>query len=146
MLSESLDSKIMAMSTSSDLLATESDLPITCSLRNSLWIYPAPTAPRFRGAPTLIETKRSYQKPDFSKLPEASDVAVELYGGAQTYRLSGDTRRIYVERFEYVTFKTYEEALSAFDSLWEQIKLLNSLTEIQETARAWFEQLTAANN
>jgi hypothetical protein len=48
--------------------------------------------------------------PDFSKLPEEADVAVELYSGAVTLRLSGTTRRVHTRRFDYATYRTDGEA------------------------------------
>jgi hypothetical protein len=127
------------MSNVRSLATTESDLPFTCAARNALWIYPAPTPPRFKGAPTIIDTKRTYEQPDFDQLPEQADVTVELYGRAQSFRLDGMTRRIYIERFEFVSFKTDAEARAAFADLWEQIRYLNSLAEIQKASRDWYE-------
>jgi hypothetical protein len=42
--------------------------------------------------------------PDFDTLPEGADVAVELYGKAILLQLDGLSKRVYTERFEFVSF------------------------------------------
>src|SRR5438067_779170 len=79
-------------------------LPINSAARNALWIYDAVVEPRFAGAQVIVEPKRSYEMPDFNSLPEGAGIAVELYGGAVTLRLDGAQRRVYIRKFEYVSF------------------------------------------
>jgi hypothetical protein len=58
-----------------------------------VWIYDDIVEPRFAGAPAIVESKRSYEMPDFNFLLEGADIAVKLYGGAITLRLDGAQRR-----------------------------------------------------
>ena len=85
-------------------------LPINSVALNAVWVYDALAEPRFPGAPAVAETRRSREMPDFKRLPEGADIAVELYGGAVTLRLDGAQRRIYIRRFEFVSFASDEEA------------------------------------
>jgi hypothetical protein len=84
--------------------------PINSVVRKSVWIYDSFSPPRFDGAPTIVERTHSYQMPDFGRLPESADIAVELYGGAVTLRLDGVTRRVFTGRFDYVSYRTDEAA------------------------------------
>jgi hypothetical protein len=113
--------------------------PINSVARNSVWSYPKAAAPRFPGAPAVIETTRSYEPPDMEALPEGADVGVELYGGAVKLHLDGERRRIYVARFEYVSFPTYGEARAALCSLWRQLRRLDSVPAVEEAIRRWYE-------
>jgi hypothetical protein len=115
-------------------------LPINSAARNALWIYTAVVEPRFIGAPALVEPKRSYEMPDFNSLPEGADIAVELYGGAVTLRLDGAQRRIYIRRFEYVSFTSDEEARHRFLTLWREIESLDSISEVERAADEWLEK------
>src|SRR5215210_5891785 len=112
-------------------------LPINSAARNALWIYDAIVEPRFIGAPAVVEPKRSYEMPDFNSLPEGADIAVELYGGAVTLRLDGAQRRIYVRRFEFVSFASDEEARHRFLTLWREVESLDSAAEVERAAEEW---------
>ena len=79
-------------------------LSINCAARNVVWVYPRVAPPRFPGTPEVVETARSHRMPDFSTLPEGSDLAVELYGGACSPWMNGESHRIYVRRFHYAAF------------------------------------------
>jgi hypothetical protein len=118
-------------------------LPITCAARNAIWIYPQAVTPRFRGAPTIMETTRTHEMPDLETLPEGADVAVELYGKAILLQLDGRSKRIYTERFEFVSFSTSEEARAAFCSLWRDVEALDSPDQVAEFIAAWREQYVA---
>ena len=115
-------------------------LPINSAARNALWIYTAIVEPRFIGAPAVVEPKRSYEMPEFNSLPEGADIAVELYGGAITLRLDGAQRRIYIRRFEYVSFSSDEEARHRFLTLWRDVEALDSIAEVERAADEWLEK------
>jgi hypothetical protein len=115
-------------------------LPINSAARNALWIYDAVVEPRFNGAPALVEPKRSYEMPDFNSLPIGADIAVEFYGGAVTLRLDGAQRRIYIRRFEFVSFASDEEARHRFLTLWREVEALDSAAEVERAADEWFEK------
>jgi hypothetical protein len=121
------------------------NLAINAAARNAVWVYPRLVPPRFTGAPILVETTRAHEMPDFSVLPEGSDVAVELYGGAVTLRLRGDLLRVYVERFTYQTFVSEKSARAAFLSLWREVERMESVIEIEQAAREWYERQAAAS-
>ncbi|MGB8509924.1 MAG: hypothetical protein WCD76_16220, partial [Pyrinomonadaceae bacterium] len=97
-------------------------LPINSAARNAMWVYDAFVEPRFVGASVLVEAKRSYEMPDFNLLPNGADIAVELYNGAITLRLDGAQRRIYIRRFEFVSFTSDEEARHRFLTLWREVE------------------------
>jgi hypothetical protein len=113
--------------------------PINSVARNAVWSYPQATLPRFPGAPAIIETTRSYEPPDMTALPDGADIGVELYGGAVKFHLDGERRRIYVARFEYVSFISQREARAALASLWRQLKRLDTIADVEETIRRWYE-------
>lgn len=115
-------------------------LPINSAARNALWIYDAIVEPRFIGAPAVVEPKRSYEMPEFNSLPEGADIAVELYGGAITLRLDGAQRRIYIRRFEYVSFSSDEEARHRFLTLWREVEALDSVADVERAADEWLEK------
>lgn len=115
-------------------------LPINAAARNCVWAYPFRVAPRFRGAPTVVETTRSHEMPDVLALPEGADVSVEFYGGAYSFRLDGEKRRVYVRRFEYVSFASEEEARHAFITLWRDVEGLESAAEVERAAEGWLER------
>lgn len=115
-------------------------LPINCAARNAVWVYPAVAEPRFDGAPAIVETKRSYEMPDFHSLPAGADIAVELYGGAVTLRLDGAQRRVYIHRFEYVSFASDEEARHRFLTLWREVEALDSAAEVERAAEEWLKR------
>ncbi len=56
------------------------ELHFTAAARNAVWTFPREAPARFAGAPTIIEQTRSHDAPEFDRLPEGSDVSVELYG------------------------------------------------------------------
>ena len=112
-------------------------LPINCAGRLALWVYPRVAVSRFQNAPVVVETTRSYERPNFDSLPEGSEVEVELWGGAVRLRLDGERRRVYTERFEYVTFASEEAARSAFLELWRRVERLESVTEVVKMISAW---------
>ena len=111
--------------------------PINSAARNSTWVYDAYTTPRFDGAPIIVERARSHRMPDFGKLPESADIAVELYGGAVKFRLDGQTRRVYTGKFDYVRYHTDEEARHAFLTLWREVEGLDSSDAVGRAAAEW---------
>jgi hypothetical protein len=113
------------------------DMPINCAVRNSVWVYPRATPPRFAGAPVIYEITRSHERPDIFSLPEDSDVTVELYGGAVVLRLEGERRRVHIRRFDHVTFPSEEEARHAFMRLWREVEMLESPAAIELAAERW---------
>jgi hypothetical protein len=115
-------------------------LPINSAARNALWIYDALAEPRFAGAPGVVESKRSYEMPDINSLPEGAGIAVELYGGAVTLRLDGAQRRVYIRRFEYVSFSSDEEARHRFLTLWREVETLDSVAEVGRVSEEWLER------
>ncbi|MGA9998106.1 MAG: hypothetical protein WBP93_22015 [Pyrinomonadaceae bacterium] len=115
-------------------------LPINSAARNAVWVYDAFVESRFSGAPAVVESKRSYEMPEFNSLPEGADIAVELYGGAVILRLDGTQRRVYVRRFEFVSFTSDEEARHRFLTLWREIESLDSAAEVERAADEWFEK------
>lgn len=117
--------------------AKKNKLPINSATRNAVWSYPRVVQPRFHGAPTMIETTRTHEMPDIESLPEESDIEVEMYGGAVTLRLRGDLHRIYIERFEWVAFRSDKEARAAFISLWRKVGKSESAAEVESRAQAW---------
>jgi hypothetical protein len=115
-------------------------LPINSAARNAVWVYDSLAEPRFVGAPAIVEPRRSYEMPDFRSLPEGADIAVELYGGTVTLRLDGAQRRIYVRRFEFVSFASDEEARHRFLTLWREVEVLDSVAEVERAAEEWLER------
>ena len=114
--------------------------PINCASRNVVWTYPLTVPPRFLGAPPVVETTRSHEMPDVPSLPEGADVAVEFYGGAYSVRLEGEKRRVYVRRFDYVSYSSEEEARYAFLTLWREVERLESAAEVERAAVQWLER------
>ena len=112
-------------------------LPINSAARNCVWTYPHTVPPRFAGAPALVEATRSREMPDVLALPEGADVSVEFYGGAYSFRLDGEKRRVYVRRFEYVSFTSEEEERHAFLTLWREVEGLESAVEVERAAGEW---------
>lgn len=121
------------------------ELPINSAARNSLWVYPVARQPRFAGAPAVIEMTRAYEMPDIPALPGGADVRVEFYGGAYLFWLDGERRRIYVGRFDYVSFNSDEEARHAFLTLWREAELLESPAEVERAAALWAERRRGRN-
>ena len=115
-------------------------LSINSAARNAIWVYDAIVEPRFIGAPPIVEPKRSYEMPEFSSLPVGGDIAVELYGGAVTFRLDGAQRRLYIRRFDYVSFASDEEARHRFLTLWREVEALDSIAEVERATDEWFEK------
>lgn len=112
-------------------------LPINAAGRLALWVYPRVAVSRFPNAPPAVETTRSYERPEFDSLPEGAEVEVELWGGAVKLRVDGVRRRVYTERFEYLSFATEREARSAFLELWERIKRSESVEDVMKAITAW---------
>jgi hypothetical protein len=115
-------------------------LPINSAARNCVWAYPHTVPPRFAGAPAVVEMTRSHEMPDVPALPEGADVAVEFYGGAYTMWLDGGKRRVYVRRFEYVSFASEGEARHAFLTLWREVEGLESAAEVERAGEQWLER------
>ncbi|HYG08396.1 MAG TPA: hypothetical protein VD835_00345 [Pyrinomonadaceae bacterium] len=115
-------------------------LPINCAARNAVWVYPRVAPPRFPRAPAIVETTRSHEMPTITELPDGSDIAVELYGGACALRLDGENRRVYVRRFHYAGFTTQGEARQAFFDLWREVERLGSAEEVERAADGWLER------
>ena len=115
-------------------------LPINAAARNCVWAYPHTVPPRFAGAPAVVETTRSHEMPDVLALPAGADVAVEFYGGAYSFWLDGEKRRVYVRCFEYVSFTSEEEARHAFLTLWREVEGLESAVEVERAAGQWLER------
>lgn len=115
-------------------------LPINSAARNCVWAYPHTVPPRFVGAPAVVEMTRSHEAPNVLALPEGADVAVEFYGGAYSFWLDGERRRVYVRRFEYVSFTSEEEARHAFLTLWREVEGLESAVEVERAAGQWLER------
>jgi hypothetical protein len=115
-------------------------LPINSAARNCVWAYPHIVPPRFAGAPAVVEVMRSHEMPDVLALPEGADVSVEFYGGAYSFWLDGEKRRVYVRRFEYVSFTSEEEARHAFLTLWREVEGLESAVEVERAAGEWLER------
>jgi len=119
-----------------DIISTK-ELPLNCAARNSVWTYPRPKAPRFSGAPVIVETTRSHERPDVFSLPEGSDVTLELYGGALSLKLEGQRRRVHVRRFDHVTFPSEVEARHAFMRLWRAVEMLESPGTVELAIERW---------
>jgi hypothetical protein len=115
-------------------------LPINAAARNCVWAYPHTVCPRFAGASAVVETTRSHAMPDVLALPAGADVSVEFYGGAYSFRLDGEKRRVYVRRFEYVSFASEGEARHAFLTLWREVEGLESAVEVERAAGQWLER------
>lgn len=115
-------------------------LPINSDARNAVWVYDALVEPRFNGAPAIVESKRTYEMPGLNTLPENADIAVELYGAAVTLRLDGAQCRIYIRRYEYVSFASDEEARHRFLTLWREVESLDSAAEVERAAAEWLER------
>ena len=113
--------------------------PINSAARNSLWTYPVARPPRFAAAPVVVETTRSHEMPDVIALPGGADVRVEFYGGAYSFWLNGERRRVYVGRFDYVSYNSDEEARYALLTLWREVELLESPSEVERAAVLWAE-------
>ena len=116
------------------------ELPINSAARNSLWVYPVARQPRFAGAPAVIEMTRAYEMPDIPALPGGADVRVEFYGGAYSFWLDGEKCRVYVGRFDYVSFVSEDEARHALLTLWREVEMLESLAEVERAAARWLER------
>jgi hypothetical protein len=114
-------------------------LPINCVGRNAAWVYPRLTPPKFADASTIVVTSRSHEMPGVVALPEGADVSVEFYGGAYSFRLDGERRRVYVRRFDYVSFTSEEEARYAFLTLWREVERLESAAEVERAAARWLD-------
>jgi len=113
---------------------------INSAARNALWSYPVARPPRFASAPVVVETTRSYEMPDVTSLPGGADVRVKFYGGAYSFWLDGERRRVYVSRFDYVSFTSDEEARYALLTLWREVEMLQSPAKVEQAAALWAEK------
>lgn len=102
--------------------------------------------PRFAAAPVVVETTRSYEMPDVIALPGGADVSVEFYGGAYSFRLDGGRCRVYVGRFDYVSCNSDEEARYALLTLWREVEMLESPSEVERAAVLWAERLRGSSH
>jgi hypothetical protein len=57
-----------------------------------------------------------------------------------TLRLDGAQRRVYIRRFEFVSFSSDEEARHRFLTLWREVEALDSASEVERAADEWFEK------
>ena len=121
-------------------MTMKGELPINSAARNSLWVYPVARPPRFAGAPAVVEMTRAYEMPDVPALPGGADVRVEFYGGAYFFWLDGERHRVYVGRFEHVSFASEEEARHALLTLWREVEMLESPVEVERVAARWLER------
>ena len=112
-------------------------LPINCAGRLALWVYPRIAVSRFQNAPVVVEKTRSYERPDFDSLPGGAEVGVELWGGAVKLRVDGERRRVYTDRFDYVSFASEAEARSAFLELWRRVERSESVEDVIRAISAW---------
>jgi hypothetical protein len=78
--------------------------------------------------------------PDVPALPGGADIRVEFYGGAYSIRLDGERHRVYVGRFDYVSFISDEEMRRAFLTFWREVELLRSPSEVERAAARWAEE------
>lgn len=117
--------------------AAQSPTPFTAASRNAVWVYPRVAPPRFPNAPSIVETARAHEKPDFDSLPEGADVSVELYGGLIVFKLDGLNHRVYLERFDYLSFGNAALARYAFGLLWLAVENMNSADDVKIAAEAW---------
>ena len=113
------------------------ELRINSAAKDAVWIYPKAVTPRFPGAPVIIETTRTYEIPDIFLLPEGADISVELWGGAVLLRLDGGLHRVYIARYEWISFPSDEDARYAFTQLWKEVGRLESIAEVERAAAAW---------
>jgi hypothetical protein len=51
--------------------------------------------------------------------------------------LDGELHRIYIRRFEYVSFTSDEEARYAFLTLWREVETLQSAADVEAAAEEW---------
>lgn len=116
-------------------------LPINAAVRNAVWRYDHLVPSRFPGGAAIVEKTRSVVMPDVLSLPEGAEVETALYGGAVTLRLTGHPPRVYIERFEYVTYKDEAEARLNFLQLWRALEDVESADEVKRVAREWIEEM-----
>jgi hypothetical protein len=117
------------------------DLPINAAARNAVWSYDHLVPSRFPGGAAIVEKTHSPLMPQLLSLPEAAEVEVVLYSGAITLRLSAHPPRIYIERFEYLTYKDEAEARLNFLQLWRALEHLESPDEVSREAHNWIEEM-----
>lgn len=118
-----------------------SPTPFTAASRNAVWVYPRAAPPRFAGAPAIVEKARAHEMPDFDALPEGAEVVVELYRGAVSFKLDGQNFRVYLGRFDYLSFAHERAARYAFGLLWEAVAELNTADEVRGAAEKWRGQM-----
>ena len=106
------------------------------------WAYPRPAPPCLPGAPEVADTTNAQEPPDLFGLPAGADVNVEFHGGAYSVWLDGRRRRVNVWRFEFATFRSYEEARHALMRLWRKVEGLESSAAVREAAEQWLKGVT----
>jgi hypothetical protein len=102
-------------------------------------VYPVVHPSRFAGAPAVIETTRTYEMPNVLALPDGADVRVEFYGG-YSFWLDGERCRVYVSRFEHVSFTSEDKVRQALVFLWREVEMLESPVEVKRAAARWMER------
>jgi hypothetical protein len=56
--------------------------------------------------------------------------------------MSTEPDRVYVGRFEFAAFASYEEARYAFVRLWREVEGLESPAGVREATEQWVERVT----
>jgi len=54
--------------------------------------------------------------------------------------MDGNLHRVYIRRFEYVSFPTEDDTRHAFLTLWREVEYLESAAEIERAAENWLEK------
>ncbi len=115
-------------------------LPINSAERNAVWVFPKLAHSRFPGAPPIIETTRTHEMPNFNNLLHEADISVELYGNAVSLWLDAERRRVYIRRFHFVAYPSYEAARDGFRDLWQRIRCLESIAKVEAVAEKWYDE------
>ncbi len=115
-------------------------LPINSAERNAVWVFPKLAHSRFPGAPPIIETTRTHEIPNFNDLLDEADIMVELYGNAVSLWLDADRRRVYLRRYHYVAYPSYEAARAGFRDVWQRVRGLESITAVEVEAEKWYNE------
>lgn len=115
-------------------------LPINSAERNAVWVCPKLAHSRFPGAPPIIETTRTHDVPDFNDLLDEADLMVELYGNAVSLWLDAERRRVYVRRFHFVAYPSYQAARDGFRDLWQRVRCLASIAAVEAEAEKWYDE------
>lgn len=115
----------------------DTTLPINCAARNAVWCYDDEVEPRFAGAPRIVDKRRSSGLPNILALVAGADVEVDIFGGSVQLRMRGDVPRIYIAKYDYISFLDEAEARLNFLELWRDIELLQSPQEVTKAAEDW---------